>query len=189
MPQMGYDMQEGTVVKWLKSAGDEISVGDVIAEIETDKAVVEFESPTKGQISELLVEEGQTIEVGKPIATIDDGENEQISELTEKDSPTVSIQEAPLETEEPDSNHNEDDQQLNPSVTTTGIKASPIAKRLANERGIDLINVIGTGPGGRITKTDILNHSSDVKPKVVLEKPSQLTELIQETPVEVEPEG
>ena len=188
MPQMGYDMQEGTVVKWLKSAGDEISVGDVIAEIETDKAVVEFESPTKGQISELLVEEGQTIEVGKPIATIDDGENEQISELTEKDSPTVSIQEAPLETEEPDSNHNEDDQQLNPSVTTTGIKASPIAKRLANERGIDLINVIGTGPGGRITKTDILNHSSDVKPKVVLEKPSQLTELIQETPVEVEPE-
>ena len=161
MPQMGYDMQEGTVVKWTKSAGDEISVGDVIAEIETDKAVVEFESPNKGQISALLVAEGETIEVGKPIATIDDGQTQAVPEPIQTEVSSAQIKKPADDTEPSDLNLSTSNQQPNPSMTTAGFKVSPIAKRLASERGIDLINVVGTGPGGRITKTDILNYSPD----------------------------
>ena len=70
MPQMGYDMQEGTLVRWLKSVGDEVSLGEAVAEIETDKAVVEFESTAEGVLLELLVEEGTTVAVGESIATV-----------------------------------------------------------------------------------------------------------------------
>ena len=65
-----YDMQEGTLVRWLKSVGDEVSLGDAVAEIETDKAVVEFESTAEGVLLELIVEEGTTVAVGESIATV-----------------------------------------------------------------------------------------------------------------------
>ena len=188
MPQMGYDMQEGTVVKWTKSAGDEISVGDVIAEIETDKAVVEFESPSKGQISALLVAEGETIEVGKPIATIDDGQTQAVPEPIQTEVSSAQIKKPADDTEPSDLNLSTSNQQPNPSMTTAGFKVSPIAKRLASERGIDLINVVGTGPGGRITKTDILNYSPDNNPSVELEGSTQLTQNTSQPLIEPEPE-
>ena len=79
MPQMGYDMQEGTVVRWLKQEGEPVSEGEAIAEIETDKAVVEFESYASGVLRKVLVLEGATVPVGEPIAVVngvdeDDGE-------------------------------------------------------------------------------------------------------------------
>ena len=188
MPQMGYDMQEGTVVKWTKSAGDEISVGDVIAEIETDKAVVEFESPSKGQISALLVAEGETIEVGKPIATIDDGQTQAVPEPIQTEVSSDQINKPADDREPSDLNLSTSNQQPNPSMTTAGFKVSPIAKRLASERGIDLINVVGTGPGGRITKTDILNYSPDNNPSVELEGSTQLTQNTSQPLIEPEPE-
>ena len=188
MPQMGYDMQEGTVVKWTKSAGDEISVGDVIAEIETDKAVVEFESPNKGQISALLVAEGETIEVGKPIATIDDGQTQAVPEPIQTEVSSDQINKPADDREPSDLNLSTSNQQPNPSMTTAGFKVSPIAKRLASERGIDLINVVGTGPGGRITKNDILNYSPDNNPSVELEGSTQLTQNTSQTLIEPEPE-
>ena len=185
MPQMGYDMQEGTVVKWTKSEGDEISVGDVIAEIETDKAVVEFESPNKGQISALLVAEGETIEVGKPIATIDDGQTQAVPEPIQTEVSSDQIKKPADDTEPSDLNLSTSNPQPNPSMTTAGFKVSPIAKRLASERGIDLINVVGTGPGGRITKNDILNYSPDNNPSVELEGSTQNTS---QTLIQPEPE-
>ena len=185
MPQMGYDMQEGTVVKWTKSEGDEISVGDVIAEIETDKAVVEFESPNKGQISALLVAEGETIEVGKPIATIDDGQTQALPEPIQTEVSSDQIKNPADDTEPSDLNLSTSNPQPNPSMTTAGFKVSPIAKRLASERGIDLINVVGTGPGGRITKNDILNYSPDNNPSVELEGSTQNTS---QTLIQPEPE-
>ncbi len=185
MPQMGYDMQEGTVVKWTKSEGDEISVGDVIAEIETDKAVVEFESPNKGQISALLVAEGETIEVGKPIATIDDGQTQALPEPIQTEVSSDQIKKPADDTEPSDLNLSTSNPQPNPSMTTAGFKVSPIAKRLASERGIDLINVVGTGPGGRITKNDILNYSPDNNPSVELEGSTQNTS---QTLIQPEPE-
>ena len=188
MPQMGYDMQEGTVVKWTKSAGDEISVGDVIAEIETDKAVVEFESPSKGQISALLVAEGETIEVGKPIATIDDGQTQAVSEPIQTEVSSDQINKPAYDREPSDLNLSTSNHPPNPSMTTAGFKVSPIAKRLASERGIDLINVVGTGPGGRITKNDILIYSPDNNPSVELEGSTQLTQNTRQPLIEPEPE-
>ena len=76
MPQMGYDMKEGVVVKWLKEVGSDVSIGDPIAEIETDKAVVEFESYAEGTLQEILVEEGTKVNVGDAIAIVGDGSEE-----------------------------------------------------------------------------------------------------------------
>ena len=141
MPQMGYDMKEGVVVKWLKEEGSEVKIGEAVAEIETDKAVVEFESYAEGTLEKILVEEGSTVNVGEPIAIVGDGTN--IIEEAE-------VQEEETEVQEEIS-------------IDQKIKASPLAKTLANDNNIDLNNVIGTGPGGRIVKSDILQLIDNVE--------------------------
>ena len=158
MPQMGYDMKEGVVVKWLKDVGSSIKIGDPVAEIETDKAVVEFESYAEGTLQEILVEEGTTVNVGDAIAIVGDGsliksDNTSApvtSNDIEKDSnEEISISSSDVVIEEiipPDSNSD-----------GSKIKVSPLARKLANDNNIDLSSVTGTGPGGRIVKVDILN--------------------------------
>lgn len=98
MPQMGYDMQSGTVVRWLKSEGSKVRTGDPIAEIETDKAVVEFESYVSGVLRRILVLEGATVPVGEPIAIVaDEGEELDEAEMAK----LAPAREAPVETEAP----------------------------------------------------------------------------------------
>ena len=161
MPQMGYDMHEGKVVRWLKQEGEEVIRGEIIAEIETDKATVEYEAYTGGGMGKIVAEEGETIPVGGLIAVITaPGEaipeelltDAAISDLNEPASaPVVTQSEAvPLETD------------------VGEVRASPLARRLAQERGVDLSSVIGTGPGGRITEADILEQGDlAVAPKSV----------------------
>ena len=151
MPQMGYDMQEGTLVRWLKSEGSEVKLGETIAEIETDKAVVELESAATGVLRKLLVSEGATVPVGRPIGVIG-AEDEEIPDdivqeppaeeppAAEADSVPLPAPQAPAEA---------------PAAPSGEVRASPVARRLAEERGIDLTQVTGTGPGGRITKEDV----------------------------------
>lgn len=134
MPQMGYDMKEGVVVKWLMEEGASVNIGDPIAEIETDKAVVEFESYAEGILQQILVEEGTKVNVGDAIAIVGDG-----SETTEE----IVTPETTEETTE--------------EVLEVKIKASPLAKTLAKENNIDLNKISGTGPGGRIVKLDVEN--------------------------------
>ena len=160
MPQMGYDMQEGTLVRWLKAVGDEVSLGDPVAEIETDKAVVEFESTAEGVLLELLVEEGTTVAVGEVIAMVGaDGEDVAV-----EDSPAVDAVE-PEEASEPDDSEEEEvpmEREEPPQTaiplpaSASGIRVSPVARRLAAERGIDLTTIEGTGPGGRILREDVI---------------------------------
>ena len=161
MPQMGYDMQEGTLVRWLKAVGDEVSLGDPVAEIETDKAVVEFESTAEGVLLELLVEEGTTVAVGEVIAMVGAaGEDAAV-----EDSPAVDAVE-PEEVSEPDDSEEEEAMPMereDPPQTAIplpasaiGIRVSPVARRLAAERGIDLTMIEGTGPGGRILREDVI---------------------------------
>ena len=148
MPQMGYDMHEGKVVRWLKQEGEEVIRGEIIAEIETDKATVEYEAYTGGVMGKIVAEEGETIPVGGLIAVITaPGEaipeelltDAAISDLNEPSSaPVVTQSEAVL-----------------PESDVGEVRASPLARRLARERGVDLSSVIGTGPGGRITEADI----------------------------------
>jgi pyruvate dehydrogenase E2 component (dihydrolipoamide acetyltransferase) len=149
MPQMGYDMHEGKVVRWLKKEGEEVIRGEVIAEIETDKATVDYEAYTGGVMAKIVAEVGATIPVGQLIAVIT-APGEAIPEdiLTDAavaasaDSPAA----APVETPAPAAATAADDGE---------VRASPLARRLANERGVDLSTVNGTGPGGRITEADI----------------------------------
>ena len=152
MPQMGYDMREGTVVRWRKREGDSVSRGDVIAEIETDKATVEMESFSTGVLGRIVVEEGRTVPVGELIAVITDpGEAvpsmDQLAPSPPTPSPTGRGEAAGRAEGAP-----------TPTGPATEIKASPIARRLAGERGIDLSSVTSTGPGGRIIEADVLGY-------------------------------
>lgn len=156
MPALSPTMEEGTLAKWLVKEGDRIQSGDLIAEIETDKATMEFEAVDEGIIGKLLVTEGsEGVKVNSPIAIIlDDGEDLEVQETkditlqVEPKEQTV-ISAAPLETKNP----------LTGVAQTSSLRifATPLARRLAKENGVDLGSINGSGPHGRIVKNDILN--------------------------------
>ena len=165
MPQMGYDMQEGTVVRWLVPEGAEVKEGDPVAEIETDKAVVEFESYASGLLHRILVPEGTAVPVGQAIAIVA-AEGEEISEMPEvEEPPSDTEQDPPDESAEVEEQAEEEVPAVAeapapvedaPAPAARLVRASPVARKLAEERGIDLSQVAGTGPGGRITRDDVL---------------------------------
>ena len=159
MPQMGYDMKEGVVVKWLKEEGSEVKVGEPVAEIETDKAVVEFESYAEGTLEKILVEEGTKVNVGEPIAIVGDGTNLMEEEEVQEEE----VQEEEVQEEIQQEEIQQEEIQQEEISIDQKIKASPLAKTLANDNNIDLNNVIGTGPGGRIVKSDILQLIDNVE--------------------------
>ena len=147
MPQMGYDMEKGTVVAWLKREGDTVSQHEAIVEIETDKAVVEIEAPVSGSLLRIVVPDGVTVATGKAIGYIGKA-GESVPEAgPEQARATATTVAAPAEVPPTASG--------SPEVGARHL-ASPIARRIAEERGVDLSQVRGTGPGGRITKDDVL---------------------------------
>lgn len=157
MPRLSDTMAEGAISKWLKEPGDQVEVGDIIAEIETDKAVMELEAFDSGTLLKILVSEGQVVPIGTPIALIGEGEveaepppeagsAETTVRPTEESHAETRPPEAPTSPQLPAQPADEDDGR---------IKASPVARRLAEERGIDLHLVRGTGPGGRIIKENV----------------------------------
>ena len=154
MPQMGYDMTEGTVVKWVKQEGDAVSKGEVIAEIETDKATVEMEAEAGGVLRRIAVGEGATVPVGQVIGVIGAADEELPDPAADAPPAPAAAEEAPPEPEPAPPT---------PALADAGasgaLRASPVARRLADERGVDLKLVSGTGPGGRITKDDVLNFA------------------------------
>jgi len=168
MPKLSDTMTEGTLVSWKKKKGDKVSAGEVIAEIETDKATMEWESPEDGTLAEIYVEEGGKVNVGDKIGFIG-GEGEEAPKK----------EEAPKEEEKPKEPKAEAKKEKKPQVETekpvpaekkekeaapvakvdngeeARIKASPVARRVAAELGVDLASVKGTGPDGRVTETDV----------------------------------
>ena len=156
MPALSPTMEEGTLAKWLVKEGDRIQSGDLIAEIETDKATMEFEAVDEGIIGKLLVSEGsEGVKVNSPIAVIlDDGEELKMSETvdvvveTEQTKPKVATEEM-AKIQRPSMNV--------VKTSSTRVFATPLARRLARDKGIDLGSVSGSGPHGRIVKTDILD--------------------------------
>lgn len=152
MPQMGYDMKEGTVVRWIKKEGDDVARGEVIAEIETDKATVEFEAYVAGTLRKIVVDEGVTISVGTVIAVIGDP-NEELPAGIEGNAPAA---EAPAATPPVAPAPSSPNGAAAVPANTGELRASPIARRLAREKGIDLAAITGTGPGGRIVEADVL---------------------------------
>ena len=194
MPQMGYDMREGTVVRWLKAEGDEVNVGEPIAEIETDKAVVEFESTAAGVLSKVLVQEGTSVPVGDPIGIISAAGEETPEPAEAMDEPVAEEADAPVaEAPPPPAEPIEpapapEPPQAEAQVLDAGeVRASPVARRIAQERGIDLSQVPGTGPGGRITREDVLSF----EPPPAAPEETLAAEAMEEEPTaevtEVEP--
>ena len=156
MPALSPTMEEGTLSKWLVKEGDKIQSGDLIAEIETDKATMEFEAVDEGIIGKLLVSEGsEGVKVNSPIAIIlDDGEELKVNETADL---VVDTEHTKLEITKKEVVENKESSMNVIQNSNTRIFATPLARRLAREKGVDLGNISGSGPHGRIVKTDILD--------------------------------
>jgi pyruvate dehydrogenase E2 component (dihydrolipoamide acetyltransferase) len=175
MPRLSDSMEEGTILSWLKQVGDEVAVGDPLVEIETDKANMAYEADEAGVLTEILAEEGETLPIGSPIARIgDSGEGQgggSAGPVTEGESPCSTNRTArgdspsappaeqspPSDTAAPSAEEQSDEQGQAAPASADGerVKASPLAKRLAKEKGLDLSQLQGSGPGGRIVKHDV----------------------------------
>jgi pyruvate dehydrogenase E2 component (dihydrolipoamide acetyltransferase) len=216
MPKLSDTMTEGTLVAWKKKKGDQVSAGEVLAEIETDKATMEWESPEDGTLAEIYVKEGGKVNVGDKIAFVrGEGEEtpkQEAPEQKKEEEPKPVEQKAkqrPPETEKPAPAEVEQKETAPPQKQGAGaavsaaraettqqklqareqkpeearVKASPVARRLAGELGVDLSNVKGTGPEGRVTETDVRAAAKSVAAGVDRGGPKPATK----TPVPVKP--
>src|SRR6266581_509061 len=152
MPALSPTMEEGTLAKWLVKEGDDVKSGDILAEIETDKATMEFEAVDEGTISKILVAEGTDgVKVGAPIAILA-GEGEDASAAAAA-APKADTKASPPPKPAPEPKADAPPQPAAPPrAEGQRIKASPLAKRLAQAQGIDLTTIQGRGPGGRIVR-------------------------------------
>ena len=212
MPAMGADMTEGTVVKWLKGEGDAVSRGDKLAEIETDKTVVEMESYVEGNLLRIVLGDGSKVPVGTVLAYVgapEDALPEDLAEADESveteqvavsddsletavagepeavvvaDSPPIADEDATpddvatvsdvVETDDAEMSTDEgpvsEESVLVEGETSGRVKASPLARRLAREAGYDIAGITGTGPGGRVTRDDVLAYTPEPEPVQVV---------------------
>jgi pyruvate dehydrogenase E2 component (dihydrolipoamide acetyltransferase) len=165
MPKLSDTMTEGTLIKWHKKIGDSVEIGDILADIETDKATMEMEAFDDGIITEILINEGEKALIGSVLAVLD-GDSEITTAPETKTIPpeilstTTAVQSAPGLTAEP--------------ITGERLRASPLARKMAMEIGINLAEMTGSGPAGRIVKKDIETASIPI-PKTVPTPSSEAT--------------
>lgn len=177
-------MQEGTLVRWLKSEDDVVTMGELIAEVETDKAVVEIEATSAGTVLKLLVDEGTTVPVGEAIAVIGEvGEDVDVEFIDAKEKSDIDTNENNGKvnvgtTETSSINAAEITTSDVERVPTGEIKASPIARKIASEQNIDLSMITGSGPGGRITKNDVM-QAAEIIADTSASVPSSSTDIIE----------
>ncbi|GAC1370625.1 MAG: pyruvate dehydrogenase complex dihydrolipoamide acetyltransferase [Ktedonobacteraceae bacterium] len=174
MPRLSDTMQEGTITRWLKKPGDKVKKGEVVAEVETDKANMEIESFSAGVLEQILVKEGETVAIGQPIATVGTGAaapaQSQSASTTSTSSQSNAASAASVQSAASSTNSVANTSQSPHSTIASGsengqgsresgfIKISPLARRMAEEHGIELSLVKGTGPGGRIVRDDIEDY-------------------------------
>lgn len=182
MPKLSDTMTVGTVIKWHKQVGEEVANGDILAEIETDKATMELENFEDGVLLQLFAEEGDEVAIGKALAVVgnlgdevplieesDDTNSDESSDVAPaKDQPNfdelVSVTEPVISSENADQGTPE----------TSRLRVSPLARKIASEQGIDLSKIKGTGPGGRIIKKDLAGDH-----ELVLDDPDGLESMLQ----------
>src|SRR5436190_16216522 len=175
MPRLSDSMEEGTILTWLKQVGDEVAVGDELVEVETDKANMAYESDVAGTLTEILAQEGDTLASGSPIAVVGDagearpgGEappkdagglapgkdaegsaSQDAGPVTAGDPPSLPVAEASSATVPPTA------PPAAQAANGERVKASPLARRIARDMGVDLAGLTGSGPGGRSVKSDV----------------------------------
>lgn len=185
MPRMSDTMTEGNIVEWHKKVGDEVEPGDVLAEVETDKATMELESYFEGTLLYIGVEEG-TVDIDAILAVIGDEdedweaeleaarkEDKQSSDDAEEDSAEQDKKEDSAEKEEKESSSDKEESASSAQGDQGRIKASPLAKKMAEEQGIDLAKVKGSGTDGRIVKADIESYKPEAAPGPSVSAPKQ----------------
>jgi pyruvate dehydrogenase E2 component (dihydrolipoamide acetyltransferase) len=169
MPRLSDSMEEGTVLGWMKAVGDEVALGDELVEIETDKANMVYEADVAGTLIEIVAEEGATLPIGEVIARVGDagdaparpsGEDEVEPAAATEDAPDGEPDDSPsaeAEPEAPAESPGEPADAAPADAAGSGdrIKASPLARRMAREQGVELASLTGSGPGGRIVKADV----------------------------------
>ena len=184
MPKLSDTMTEGTLVRWIKKVGDTVAVGDVLAEVETDKATMEMEAFDEGVLTEIYVKDGEKVQIGQKLALLA-GQDEKPGSTTsqapqandapagkpkdqvpEDAAPKTEAPSAKAESQ-PSTDHATDDAQGDHPEPTTGtrIKASPLARKIAAEMGVDLSGLQGTGPSGRIVRDDVVAATQPTGPK------------------------
>jgi pyruvate dehydrogenase E2 component (dihydrolipoamide acetyltransferase) len=168
MPRLSDSMEEGTILSWLKAEGDEVALGEELVEIETDKANMAYEADVAGTLTKILAQEGETLAIGSPIAVIGEpggadaegsapdaeGPASAAAGPDEGESPAGGAA-APFSDSPPRHPRREEGADGEGSGGGERVKASPLARRLAEERGIELASLSGSGPGGRVVKADV----------------------------------
>ncbi len=152
MPEMGESVTEGTVLEWHVSEGDQVAEGDTVVEVSTDKVDAEVPAPASGTITKILVGPDETIEVGKPLAEITKGDPPK-----EVEAPAG----AGAETASGQASAGSEDASSDGEAVNQDARATPLARRAAQANGVDLAGVKGSGPGGKITKSDVLSGGGD----------------------------
>ena len=154
MPKLSDTMTEGTLIKWHKQVGDSVEIGDILAEIETDKATMEMEAFDDGILTSILIQEGEKANIGSVLAILGGG-SEETPAITPKTTEATPVKTNPFVVSST----------ATPSPAGTAfegnrIKSSPLARKIATDLGVDLTKVTGTGPGGRIVKSDVATTTS-----------------------------
>ncbi|HSL44988.1 MAG TPA: dihydrolipoamide acetyltransferase family protein [Anaerolineales bacterium] len=190
MPKLGFDMQEGVLIRWVKNEGEDVNKGDVLAEIETDKATVEVESSASGVVRKLLVEAGSVVPVGDPIAVvgsadekIEDAPAKTVEAPAEKKTDEQGGEELKTEPGEARKQETEPKADERPAAQAQPtpapapesdvpaqegpVKASPLAKKIARDNQIDLSRLQGSGPGGRVVRKDVEAALAGAQPAAV----------------------
>ena len=169
MPKLGFDMAEGLLVRWVKQVGENINKGDILAEIETDKATVEVESHASGVVLQLIVEQGTMVPVNAPIAVVGQaGEKVDAPAAAAPQKAEVKADATPASQSQPTA---VPVPQTSTSLQTGPVKASPLAKKVAKDNNVDLATLQGTGPGGRVVRKDVEAALSSGQPSAVSKQP------------------
>jgi pyruvate dehydrogenase E2 component (dihydrolipoamide acetyltransferase) len=168
MPKLSDTMTEGTLVKWIKKVGDTVAVGDILAEVETDKATMEMEAFDEGVLAEICVPDGGKVQVGQKLAILTakgeklDSKGPPPAAETKPEPPSVA--EPPVDRQAPAKTADSVAEVADAKVQDK-IKASPLARKVAHEMGVDLSRIQGSGPGGRIVRDDIIAAAQAPTPK------------------------
>jgi pyruvate dehydrogenase E2 component (dihydrolipoamide acetyltransferase) len=183
MPKLSDTMTEGTLLRWVKKVGESVAVGDVLAEVETDKATMEMEAFDEGTLSEVYVDEGQTAQVGQKLALLVGADEPKPNASKQPEAQkTSNTEKKAAQTKQPEPGPAAQPDKPIPAESGTRVKASPLARKVAADLGVELQNLPGSGPGGRIVRDDVLSAHEN-RPQTVGQSPKPVAATVASAPV------